>query len=169
MAADPHPPVDRFLIAAAVDRLIYDSDIVFPPQDARILLEVLPRRPTPWIEFGISGKMSGTSNRGYAAGMGDVDVKDDKERQFEFSTAKDAYTRAGQWKLLWHANRDRQYIDIEQVMADATDEGRGAQIVYEGDGKPLSMNIRVNRSFRLFWTPVVIIIPGWRPWKTPAP
>jgi hypothetical protein len=54
-------------------------------------------------------------------------------------------------------------------MADATDDGRGAQIVYGDDGTPLSMNIRVNRSFRLFWTPVVIVIPGWKPWKTPVP
>jgi hypothetical protein len=128
----------------------------------------LPHRRTPWIELGIAGKLSGGSTRGFAAGIGDVDLKDDKDRQFEYSTAKDAYTRIGQWKLLWHGKRGRQYVDIEQVMADATDEGRGAQLVYDGDGMPLSMNIRINRSFRLFWSPVIIVIPGWKPWKVPA-
>jgi len=59
-------------------------------------------------------------------------------------------------------------VEIEQVMADVTDEGRGAQIRYDRDGAPLAMDIRVNRSFRLFWSPVVIVIPGWRPWKTPV-
>ena len=32
--------------------------------------------------------------------MGNVRVKDGRDRNFEVSTSKDAYTRAGQWKLL---------------------------------------------------------------------
>jgi hypothetical protein len=53
-------------------------------------------------------------------------------------------------------------------MSDVTDGGRGAQICYAESGEPLSMDVRVNRSFRLFWSPIVIVIPGWQPWKTPA-
>ena len=53
-------------------------------------------------------------------------------------------------------------------MSDVTDEGRGARVIYDLSGRPLAMDIRVNRSFSLFWTPVVIVIPAWRPWKTPA-
>jgi hypothetical protein len=168
MPAEANPHVDRFLIAAIVDRLIYDSDITFQSQDARVLLQALPHRRTPWIELGIAGSLSSGSSRGYAAGIGSLQVKDDKGRRFEYSTAKDAYTRAGQWKLLWHGKRSRQYVDIEQVMSELTDEGRGAQVVYAADGTPLSMNIRVSRSFRLLWSPVIIVIPGWRPWKSPA-
>ncbi len=167
MPKDSQPPVDRFLIAATVDRLIYGSDSTFPVDDARVLLDAMPRRSSPWFEFGLSGKMSGGSQRGFAAGVGSVNVKDDKDRQFEYSTSSDAYTRAGQWKLLWYRKRSHQYIDIEQVMADVTDEGRGARIIYNESGDPLAMDIRANRSFSLFWTPVVIVIPGWRPWKIP--
>ena len=160
---------DRFVIAAAVDRLIYDSDTVFNPDDARLLLQALPHRRSPWIQLGVAGKMSGGSSRGFAAGVGDVELKDEKDRQFQYATGEDAYTRIGQWKLMWIGRRSRQFVEIEQVMADATADGRGALICFELDGTPVRMDIRYNRSFRLFWSPVVILFPGWRPWKTPEP
>ena len=158
---------DRFVIAATVDRLIYDNETSFNPDDARVLLDALPRKPSPWIQLGIAGKFSGGSTKGFAAGVGDVSIKDDKERQFQYNSSEDAYTRAGQWKLMWIGKRGRQYVEIEQVMADATDDGRGALICYEADGTPTRMDIRFNRSFRLFWSPVVVMFPGWKPWKTP--
>ncbi len=160
--------IDRFVIAAVVDRLIYGDDSTFSADDARVLLDALPRKRSPWIQLGIAGKMSGGSSRGFAAGVGDVQIQDDKERRFQYSTGSGAYTRAGQWKLMWIGKRTRQYVEIEQVMADVTDDGRGALISYEADGTPLRMDIRFNRSFRLFWSPVVIMVPGWKPWKTPA-
>lgn len=159
---------DRFLIAAIADRLIYDSDTSFSADDARALLDEVPRTSSPWLQLGIAGKMSGGSSRGFAAGVGDVTIKDKQDRQFEYNSANDAYTRAGQWKLLWIGKRARQYIEIEQVMADATDEGRGALICYHADGTPVRMDIRHNRSFRILWSPVVVVIPGWKPWKTPV-
>jgi hypothetical protein len=160
---------DRFLIAATVDRLIYGDDTNFSADDARVLLDALPRKKSPWIQLGVAGKMSGGgSKRGFAAGVGDVEIKDDKPRQFQYATGGDAYTRAGQWKLMWIPKRTRQYIEIEQVMSDATEDGRGALLSYETDGTPIRMDIRFNRSFRLFWSPVVIMFPGWKPWKTPV-
>lgn len=158
---------DRFVIAATVDRLIYGDDTTFAADDARTLLDSLPRKPSPWIQLGIVGKMSGGSSRGFAAGVGEVRIKDKKDRQFEYATGADAYTRAGQWKLMWIGKRTRQYIEIEQVMSDATDEGRGALICYSQDGTPVRMDIRFNRSFSLFWSPIVFMFPSWKPWKTP--
>lgn len=158
---------DRFVIAALVDRLIYDHETTFRAEDARALLAALPRGRSPWFELGVRGKTSGGATRGVAAGHGDMQI-DGKERKFDFSTAAGLYTRAGQWKLLWIGRRNGQMVEIEQVMADVTDEGRGAQIRYDRAGTPLAMDIRVNRSFRLFWSPVVIVIPGWRAWKTPS-
>ena len=159
---------DRFVIAATVDRLIYGNDTTFDPNDARLLLDALPRKPSPWIQLGIAGKRSGGSSRGFAAGVGDVEIKNEKDRRFQYATGGDAYTRAGQWKLLWIGKRTRQFIEIEQVMADPTSDGRGALICYQQDGTPICMDIRFNRSFRLLWSPVVIMFPGWKPWKTPA-
>jgi hypothetical protein len=164
-----HFTPDRFLIAATVDRLIYGDDTTFSAADALVLLDALPRKKSPWIQVGVAGKMSGGgSSRGFAAGVGDVAIKDEKARQFQYATGGDAYTRAGQWKLMWIPKRTRQYIEIEQVMSDATDEGRGALLSYQTDGAPIRMDIRFNRSFRLFWSPVVIMFPGWKPWKTPV-
>ncbi len=160
-------PVDRFVLAATVDRLIYDSDTTFPAEDARMLLSMLPRGRTPWFELGLKGKFSGGSTRGVAAGLGAVQV-DAKDRSFDYSSLAQAYTRAGQWKLLWYRKGRGQFVEIEQVMADATDEGRGALVRYGPDGQPAAMDIRVNRSFSLFWSPIVIVIPGWKPWKTPG-
>src|ERR1700759_1096609 len=107
---------DRFVIAAIVDRLIYDSDATFNADDARTLLAALPRKPSPWIQLGVAGKMSGGATKGYAAGGGDIRLKDNKDRQFEYTTGSDAYTRAGQWKLMWIGKRARQYGEIEHVM-----------------------------------------------------
>jgi hypothetical protein len=160
--------IDRFVIAAAVDRLIYGDDTTFSADDAKVLLDALPRKRTPWLQLGIAGKMSGGSTKGFAAGVGDVSIKDGKDRQFEYMSGGDSYTRAGQWKLMWVGKRTHQYVEIEQVMSDATDDGRGALICYDGDGTPVRMDIRFNRSFRLLWSPVVIMFPGWKPWKTPA-
>src|SRR4051794_26072756 len=126
--------VDRFVVAATVDRLIYDNETTFSVEDARVLLDAVPHKRSPWIQLGVAGKMSGGSSRGFAAGVGDLQIKDDTERQFQYSTGSDAYTRAGQWKLMWIGKRTRQYIEIEQVMADATDDGRGALICFDTAG-----------------------------------
>jgi hypothetical protein len=49
--------IDRFVIAAAVDRLIYGDDTTFSADDAKVLLDALPRKRTPWLQLGIAGKM----------------------------------------------------------------------------------------------------------------
>jgi hypothetical protein len=168
MAQTAQPKVDRFVIAATVDRLIYGDENTFQPADARSLLDALPKRRMPWFEIGMAGKMSGGSRRGYAAGIGDVRVKDERDRQIEYSSSAGHYTRIGQWKLLWYGKRLRQFVEIEQVMADFTDEGRGARISYTKDGTPIGMDIQINRSLSILWSSFVIVVPAWKPWKTPA-
>lgn len=155
---------DRFLIAATTDRLIYGSETTFDPADARALLDALPRRPAPKWEFGIFGKMPGGSTQGYAAGVGNTNIEK-KERTFEFSTAKDVWTRAGQWKLAWAKKRAGQIVEIQQVMANPEDEGRGARIHYTHDGTPIGMDIQAPRSFGLL--NIEVVVPTWRPWKVP--
>ena len=161
-------PVDRLLITAVVDRLIYDDPDTFSAEDARVLLEALPRKRVPWIEIGAKGQVSGGSARGFAAGVGDVKVEDKQARKFEVSTSRDAYTRAGQWKLLRYNRRRGTQVEIEQVMADPLDDGRGARLVYRPDGTPVRMDIRVVRNFRLLFSVFILQLPGWRPWKRPV-
>lgn len=164
MPASPQP-VDRLLIAAIVDRLIFGDPETFSTEDARALLQALPRKRVPWIEIGAKGQVSGGSARGYAAGVGTVRVDGDRKRNFEVSSASDAYTRAGQWKLLRYDRRFGTHVEIEQVMADPLDAGRGARLRYAPDGAPLGMDIRVVRNFRLLFSWLVVQLPGWTPWK----
>lgn len=165
---DPDKPIDRLLIAAVVDRLIYASDTTFDPEDARTLLDALPRRRVPWIEIGAKGQVSGGSAQGFAAGVGNVRVDDDRKRKFDVSTAADAYIRAGQWKVLCIPRRRGPLVEIEQVMADPLDEGRGARLRYSSQGAPVGMDIRVVRSIRLLFSWLIVQVPSWRPWKTPG-
>lgn len=167
MSADTHA-VDRLLITATVDRLIYGDPDTFQPDDARTLLQALPRKRVPWIEVGAKGKVSGGSAQGFAAGVGNVKVKDGRDRKFDVSTSQDAYTRAGQWKLLRYDRRSGTHVEIEQVMADPVDEGRGARLRYRADGTPVGMDIRVVRNVRLLFSMFILQLPGWRPWKRPA-
>jgi hypothetical protein len=167
MSADS-PPVDRLLIAAVVDRLIYGDPDCFSAEDARTLLASLPRKRVPWLEIGAKGQVSGGSARGYAAGVGNVKVEDPNARRFDVSTSSDAYTRAGQWKLLRYDRRAGPHVEIEQVMADPLDEGRGARLRYRQDGAPVAMDMRVVRNVRLLLSIFILQIPGWRPWKQPV-
>jgi hypothetical protein len=59
--------IDRFLIAAIVDRLIYEDEATFSAEDARQLLAALPTKRSPWIQLGIAGKMSGGESAPAAA------------------------------------------------------------------------------------------------------
>ena len=161
------PPIDRFLIAAVTDRLIYDSETAFDPDDARQLLAAMPRRRPRRFGFGIAGTRAGGSTRGFAAGIGSTEVEDDKRRSFEYHTDADDWVRAGQWKLMWSRDRAGMFIEIEQVMADPFDDGRGARVRYGFDGTPVGMEIQTPRVLRLFM--IAIEIAGWKPWKTPAP
>ncbi|HEY1930455.1 MAG TPA: hypothetical protein VGG99_00440 [Acetobacteraceae bacterium] len=166
--SDAARPIDRLLIAAVVDRLIYGSDTTFDAEDARLLLDALPRKRVPWIELGAKGQVPGGSAQGFAAGVGNVRVDDDRKRKFDVSTASDAYVRAGQWKLLCIPRRRGALVEIEQVMADPLDEGRGARLRYSPLGVPVGMDIRFVRSFRLLFSWLIVQMPAWRPWKTPA-
>ena len=81
-------PVDRFLITAVVDRLIFGDPDSFSAEDARTLLHALPRKRVPWFEIGAKGQVSGGSARGFAAGVGNVKVEDPNKRKFDVSTSQ---------------------------------------------------------------------------------
>ncbi len=157
--------IDRFLIAAVTDRLIYASETAFDPEDAGILLGAIPRKPAPRFGFGIFGTRQGGATEGFAAGVGNTTIED-QEKTVAYATDRDSWTRAGQWKLRWHKAGTHQAIEIEQVMADPTGDGRAARIRFDAAGTPIGMDIQVGRKFGL-WR-IVVIVPGWRPWKRPA-
>jgi hypothetical protein len=165
---DASAPIDRLLVAAIADRLIFGHPETFQADDARALRDALPSKRVPWLEVGAAGKISGGSTQGFAAGVGNVRIKDKDDRQFAVSNAGDTYVRAGQWKLLRQDRGRVPYVEIEQVMASPLDEGRGARIRFTRDGTPAGMDIRHVRSIRVLFSFVTLQLPYWQPWKTPV-
>jgi hypothetical protein len=148
---------DRIQLAAVVDRLIYGHDTTFDAEDARTLDQLLPDNVragflAQFIRVGVKGSISGNS-QGYAAGVGNVRIPDDKS--FEFDSRGRSIVRAGQWKLC----RNGRDIEIEQVMD--TDGEKGAMVCYR-QREPTEM-LR-----QTFWRFGFIQIGLYAPWKRPG-
>jgi hypothetical protein len=134
---------DRIQLAAVVDRLIYGNNTTFDAEDARVLDRLLPDDVrvgflSRFIHINLKAKMSG-STQGYAAGVGNVRIPDDKS--FEFDSRGRRIVRAGQWKLC----RSGRHIEIEQVMD--TEGEKGAVVRYQrGESTELPRQV-----FWQFW------------------
>jgi hypothetical protein len=98
----------------------------------------------------------GGSTRGHAAGVGDVEIKDDKRRKVRLSTEDCGMVRTGQWKLV-RTGRD---IEINQV-SDNGPLARSVQLVFNRRGAPREMLQMVDRRCGS------IVIGSFRPWKKP--
>jgi hypothetical protein len=139
-----------------VDRLIYGSDTTFDAEDARTLDRLLPDDVRGgffgrFLHLNVKGRLSGKT-QGYAAGVGNVRIPDDKS--FEFDSRGRRIVRAGQWKLC----RSGRHIEIEQVMD--TDGEKGAVVRYHGH-EPTEM---LRPVFWQFW---FVHIGMLAPWKKP--
>ena len=107
---------DRIQLAAVVDRLIFGHDTTFDAEDARELDRLLPAEVRAgffgrFLRVGVKASMSGNT-QGYAAGVGNVRIADDKS--FEFDSRGRHILRAGQWKLC-RCGRD---IEIDAGLAE---------------------------------------------------
>lgn len=156
---------DRFQITAVIDRLIYESEETFARGDAISLRALLPKLPakrsfSDWLQIGVKGSTTSGSMSGEAAGFGHVQL-DGEKKSFEFESASGRTVRAGQWKI----RRDRESIEIEQVMANEIDEGRSVLIHFEGE-EPIRMDLLVARQISL-WR-VSLRFFKYQPWKTPV-
>jgi len=157
---------DRILLSALADRLIFGHPDTFSADDARELARLLPytRRWHSFITNGLPGfsgkmKLPGSSSAGFAAGVGQVSIKDGG-RSFEIDSRGRSIVRAGQWKL----SRRGRAIEIEQVMSDDMDEGRTAMLaIYPGD----VMEMRLLAQVTLSIGPLHIGFARFRPWKVP--
>ncbi len=155
----------RLLLSALADRLVYGDEETFDPADARELARLLPR-PSRWQRlaqllpnFRAEGTLPGTSSAGYAAGVGNVSMRENAS-SFEIDTRGRRVVRAGQWKLCWSGRS----IEIEQVAAGEMDEGRSAQIRFFR-GEPVDMRLLNVGSLAL--GPLVLQSGTFRPWKRP--
>jgi hypothetical protein len=157
---------DRVLLSALADRLIYGHPATFSADDARELARLLPYERrwhsffTDWLP-GFSGKfrVPGGSSAGFAAGVGQVSIKDGG-RSYEVDSRGRSIVRAGQWKL----KRWGRAIEIEQVTSVGMDDGRTAILAFYRDGK---IELRLQVQGWLAIGPLRIGMARFRPWKVP--
>jgi hypothetical protein len=157
---------DRLVLSAIAERLIFDNAETFSRDDARELDRRLPTPPgTRWLsrlwpDVVVGGSLPGRSSAGFAAGVGNISFKEDGP-SFSLDSRGRRVVRVGQWKLI----RIGSDIEIEQMMADDSDEGRTARIDFRR-GEPVRMCIMVMVAFcigRLCFS-----TGRFRPWKVPV-
>jgi hypothetical protein len=157
---------DRLVLSALAERVIFDDAATFSRDDARELDRRLPVPRGPrwlsrlWPDVVVGGSLPGRSASGFAAGVGNMSFKEDGP-SFSLDSRGRRVTRAGQWKLI----RIGGDIEIEQMMADDSDEGRTARIDFQR-GEPVRMCILVMVEFcigRLCFS-----TGRFRPWKVPV-
>lgn len=154
--------MDKFQLAAVVDRLTYGDEKTFNASDAEALIAALPasnwRRFLPLFSFRASGV--GKSVQGFAAGFGNVSVKDGGT-SFEVDSRK--AVRVGQWKL----QRGWRSVHIEQVGSDTYDNAQSAMIVFSFRWRPIRMDLLVQQpSLKRDYGSVTV--GKYVPWKTPV-
>jgi hypothetical protein len=155
--------IEKFRLAALVDRLIYGSDATFARADAVALYDMIPpefrrRRFGDWLQLSAKAQVSGGSTSGVAAGIGNVRIPSG-DKAFEFDSAGRRVMRVGQWKI--YPGNDQ--VEIEQVMATEFDEGKSALVLYR-HGEPKRMEILVQKELRfgIFG----LRYGTYAPWKT---
>jgi hypothetical protein len=157
---------DRLLLSAIADRLIFGDEHSFRAEDATELARLLPTMPRANIfqrllpDLAVKGSLPGRSASGFAAGVGNISLKDNN-RSFDFDSRGRRVVRAGQWKLM----RSGRGIEIEQVMADDGDDGRTALVEFR-QGEPVRMCLLTIVEFHI--GPLCLATGRFKPWKLPA-
>lgn len=156
------------VLAAIIDRLIYGDSKTFRVEDAADLLRIaqLPRS-RGLLDFRLFAARGSGRSQGFAAGVGNVEVKDDKA-PIEIDSKAARTLRVGQWKVrdVSPVNRRIRHIEIEQMMAAGDPEDElSARVVYR-DGVPLVMELSSPWIFRLF--NVALGLERYVPWKRPV-
>ena len=158
---------DRMVVAAALDRILYDDAERFSAEDARLVRRLIPLTRTSWLSLGFRAETQGPSVGGEAAGIGSVDMEGDR-KVVEGSVGDGDEWRCGQYKISNYGDG----LEIWQVMSNEFDEEpKGARLEFEAAG-PTRL---------LFFRPRDVAIPipftkyhvglrlgGWGPWKVAA-
>lgn len=159
---------DRFVIAAALDRILYDDPDRFAAEDARLLRRMIPRTRTAWLRLGFRAESQGPSTSGRAAGVGDVRMDGDKTVR-EGGVGESAVWRCGQYKISNHGDD----LEIWQVMSDEfAEEPKGARLEFGTTGAPerLTFFQPKDLELRIPFTGIAVglRLGGWQPWKKAA-
>nr|WP_295829229.1 hypothetical protein [uncultured Azospirillum sp.] len=159
---------DRMIVAAALDRILYDDPDHFAAEDARTVRRLIPHSRSAWLRLGFRAERQGPSMKGEAAGIGDVRMEGDK-KVVEGSVGESATWRCGQYKITNHGTD----LEIWQVMSDEyAPEPKGARLEFDERGEPERLTFFQPRDIELripFTSLAVgVRLGGWQPWKLVA-
>lgn len=160
---------DRLVIAAALDRILYDDPDHFTAEDALTVRRLIPQTRTAWLRLGFRAETQGPSMKGEAAGIGDVRMDGDK-KVVEGGIGESAAWRCGQYKIANHGGD----LEIWQVMSDEfAEQPKGARLEFDATGEPERLTFFQPRDLelRIPFTDfaVGIRLGGWQEWKTVTP
>ena len=167
----PSPPVkpltidERMLVAAALDRILYDDPERFAADDARLVRSLIPHTRTSWLSLGFRAETQGPSVGGEAAGIGSVDMEGDR-KVVQGSVGDGDEWRCGQYKVSNYGDG----LEVWQVMSNEFDEQpKGARLEFAAEVprgllffRPRDIAIRI--PFTKYH--VGLRLGGWGPWKT---
>lgn len=165
---DPLTIDERMLVAAALDRILYDDPDRFAADDARLVRSLIPRTRISWLSLGFRAETQGPSVGGEAAGVGSVDMEGER-KVTQGSVGEGAEWRCGQYKVSNYGDG----LEIWQVMSNEFDEQpKGARLEFAATDTPRRL---------LFFRPRDVAIPipftkyhvglrlgAWGPWKMVA-
>ncbi|ALG70941.1 hypothetical protein VY88_04235 [Azospirillum thiophilum] len=159
---------DRMIVAAALDRILYDDPDRFAAEDARTVRRLIPPSRSGWLRLGFRAETQGPSMKGEAAGIGDVRMEGDK-KVVEGSLGEATNWRCGQYKVANHGGD----LEIWQVMSDEyAPEPKGARLEFDARGEPERLTFFQPRDIELripFTSLAVgVRLGGWAAWKQVA-
>ncbi|WP_247887350.1 hypothetical protein [Azospirillum sp. SYSU D00513] len=169
--SDPARPLsidDRLVVAAALDRILYDDPERFAAEDARLVRGIIPNARTSWLRLGFRAESRGPGMSGQAAGVGQVDMQDEK-RVVEKGMGEGPLWRCGQYKISNHGTD----LEVWQVMSDEfAEEPKGARLEFGPTGEPRALSFFQPRDIelRIPFTKYAIGVRlgGWQEWKRAA-
>ncbi|AWK87525.1 hypothetical protein [Azospirillum thermophilum] len=157
---------DRLVIAAALDRILYDDPDRFAAEDARTVRRLVPYARSSWLRLGFRAETKGPSMRGEGAGgVGDVHMDGDK-KVVEGGVGESTVWRCGQYKITNHGGD----LEIWQVMSDEfAEHPKGARLEFDPRGEPERLTFFQPRDIelRIPFTSFAIGVRlgGWQDWK----
>jgi len=159
---------ERLIVAAALDRMLYDDPERFSADDARLVRGLIPESKVSWLSLGFRAETQGPSVGGQAAGVGEVDMEGER-KVVEGSVGDGDEWRCGQYKLSNYGDG----LEIWQVMSNEFDESpKGARLEFAPSGEPTRLLFFQPRdlALRIPFTNfhIGLRLGGWGPWKVAA-
>ncbi|MFC4171372.1 hypothetical protein ACFOYU_04765 [Microvirga sp. GCM10011540] len=148
---------------ALLDRLVAPGE-TFSRDDARRLIDLIPVAPKKRVSFTGKFTSEGSTTKGHAAGVGDVEIKDGKkERRVDFN--KPVEHKVGGYVVTHMPGK--MLIELMWSQTKLDQSGQLCLLTYEKwTREPKELRISVQKTFSLFAFSFSWV--GFAPWKRPA-